>query len=157
MTGLITGRTGLRLASGLAVAGLTLLSGCGQDASPADQVPALSRTLDRVDEAVAHGQYDAARDSIDRLVATTVAARDDGDLEDGQADTILAAAARLRSALPAAPAEPSEPSEPSGTGTEPAPEESTAPEETSPTPAPAPSPEEKPGKPEKDKGKHKGH
>lgn len=89
-------------AAWMTAAVLLVATGCGQGAAPADQVPALAQALDQVDDAIAAEKYDSARGSIDDLVDVTVEARDGGDLDPGEADRILAAAARLRSALPAA-------------------------------------------------------
>lgn len=103
---------------GLGVAALALLTSCGAS-GPVDDVPALGTSLERVDEAVVEGRYDDARTELEELVATTTSAQQDGDLEDPDADRILAAAAQLMSALPDGPGggstpepEPSEPAEP---------------------------------------------
>lgn len=86
--------------AGPLVAGLVLVAGCGGSTAPAEDVPALAPALARIDDAVVAGRYDAAREHVDELVATTTQARDDGRLETSEADRILAAAARLVSALP---------------------------------------------------------
>ena len=122
---------------GLVLAAL-VLAGCGASTSPGDEVPALSVGLARVDDAIVDGRYDQARNRIERLVGLTTDARDGGDLEEAEADRILAAAAELMSALPAEePAE--EPAEPvpSATAT-PTPEApvTPAPEVSQPQPVP---------------------
>ena len=86
---------------GGAVLALALLAGCGGSTGPADDVPALSTALDRVDDAIVDGRYDEARAALAELVATTTEARKDGDLETSEADRILVAAGELKSALPA--------------------------------------------------------
>lgn len=91
-----------RTAAGALLVGLLLGSaGCGSgDGAPLDQVPALSARLDSIDTALADGRYRAARDRLGDLVEETVAARDRGELDEAGAQRILAAAARLLSALP---------------------------------------------------------
>jgi hypothetical protein len=129
-------------------AAVLLLSGCGQDPTPAEQVPALSRALDRVDDAVAAERYDAARTALDELVNVAERAEARGDLDAAQADEVVTAAETLRDALP-------------GEETEPAPTESSSPSSPT-TSAPPEEDDGDEGKPEeKDehpgKGKGKGH
>ncbi|CAI9419147.1 hypothetical protein [Nocardioides sp. T2.26MG-1] len=90
---------------------VALTTGCGDDSTPADSVPALSRQLDRVDTAIAGERYDDARTALDALTATAERARTDGTLADADADAILRAAAALADRLPEA----SESPEPSTT------------------------------------------
>lgn len=121
-------RTGRRGAAALLTCAL-LLTGCGGDPStPAESVPELGEKLSDIDDAVVAERYGQAQRHLDELVKVTVAARDAGDLEDAQADRVLAAAARLLAALPEAP--------------------------TAPTPsvAPTPTPSPSPAQPEEDKG-----
>ena len=126
---------------GAGVAALALVTGCGGSSAPSDAVPALGTSLERVDDAIVEGRYDEARSELDELVATTNAAREDGDLERSEADRILAAAAQVKSALPAEPAEPAEepadePAEEPAPSEEPTPTESESEsEEPSPTPS----------------------
>ena len=77
-----------------------LVTGCGSSTPPVEAVPALEARLSAVDSAIADHQYGQARRQIQRLVKTTVAARDAGELAPEEADPILAAAASLTSALP---------------------------------------------------------
>jgi hypothetical protein len=77
---------------------LTLV-GCGRS-SAADAVPALEDQLAAVDAAIAREDFDAARESLDRLIRTTAQARQSGELDREQADAILAAAATLEARLP---------------------------------------------------------
>lgn len=80
-------------------AAVLVVSGCG-GAAPSDDVPELSDELSRVDTAIAEREYRKARRHLNDLVRTTVESRESGDLGTDQADRILAAAARLMSALP---------------------------------------------------------
>lgn len=125
-------------AAWMTAAVLLVATGCGQGATPVDQVPALAQTLDQVDDAIAAEKYDSARGSIDDLVDVTVEARDGGELESGEADRILAAAARLRSALPVAGS--TSPTDPG----------------TLPSPSPSPSPSESDEKDDNGNSKGKG-
>jgi hypothetical protein len=128
---------------GGAVLALALLGGCGGSTAPADDVPALSAALERVDDAIVEGRYDDARKAVDELVATTTDAREGGDLETSEADRILVAAAELKSAMPAQGADdpaPTESADPSATpedapdeGSDESSDEGSDPEETGPT------------------------
>jgi hypothetical protein len=90
-----------RRAGLLATGVLVLVTGCVAGSSaPADEVPALADTLASVDQAIADHSYQRARAHLEDLVDTTADAREAGDLEPEQADAVLAAAARLLSALP---------------------------------------------------------
>jgi uncharacterized membrane protein YgcG len=82
---------------------LTLV-GCGRS-SAANAVPALEDRLAVIDTAIVREDFDAAREALDRLVRTTTQARQAGELDQEQADAILAAAAALEARLPA-PEEP---------------------------------------------------
>lgn len=105
---------------------LLTLGGCGGTPdSPADAVPELASTLGRVDDALAAGRTQAARRQLEALTEATIEARDVGDLEEAEADRILAAATRLLALLP----EPTpEPEPDSGSDSEPEP--------TTPSPTP---------------------
>jgi hypothetical protein len=76
------------------------VAGCGGSAPPGEAVPVLQTRLSAVDRAIADHAYRQARRQIQRLVDTTVAARESGELEPDEAEPILAAAASLTSALP---------------------------------------------------------
>lgn len=90
---------------------IALATGCGDDSTPAESVPALSRQLDRVDAAIAGERYDDARTALDDLTATAERAGSDGTIGEADADAILRAAAALADRLPDA----SESPEPSST------------------------------------------
>lgn len=134
------------------VALLALTTGCSGDDRPADAVPALSAQLDRVDAAISSGRPGAARSALDDLASETEEARDDGTLDEDDADAILEAISSLEGQLPEPATEPSAtPSEtPSATPpTEPPPENA--------EPKPHPEHEKKP-KPPKEHGHDKsGH
>ena len=88
---------GLLLSAALA----TGLTACGEEESPpSEQVPALGRHLDKVDEAVDAGQYERARAAVEDLVATTAQAEVTGELSSEQADAIFAAARSVLENLP---------------------------------------------------------
>jgi ribosomal protein L12E/L44/L45/RPP1/RPP2 len=74
--------------------------------------PELADTLTAIDEALAEQHYLSARRHLRHLVDTVEAARSSGDLEDAQADRVLAAAAHLLAALPAPPRVAEPPREP---------------------------------------------
>ena len=96
-----------RLVPALLVALLALLvTGCGDDPSPAESVPALSEHLEQVDEAISAGRYDDARTALDALVDVTARARVEGTLDADQADAILQAVGELGRRLPAADGKP---------------------------------------------------
>lgn len=92
-------RTWIRSALG---AGLTLVvaASCASASPPGDDVPELRTTLAAVDSAIADREYGQARNQLAKLVRTTIAARDTGELAPDEAEPILAAAATLVSALP---------------------------------------------------------
>lgn len=98
-------------------------SGCGSGTSPADDVPALARSLDRVDEAIVTEDYDAARNAVAELTAVATKAEESGDLDAAQADRIVAAAESLLAALPSAGSPPAEPEPASPTSSAPADED----------------------------------
>ena len=139
-----------------------LAAGCGNEA-PADSAPELSTQLARVDRAVKAGDETMIRQRVDALVDATQAARDAGQLDDQQADRILAAANALLARLPAETPTPEPSPSPSSSPTtaSPSPEEDDEEHEEKPKPEPKPEPAPKPPKPPKDehdKGKgHKGH
>ena len=93
-----------------------LTVGCGGGSTPADAAPELAEKLTRVDRAVATGDDAQIRERVESLVSATEAARDAGDLDDEQADGILAAAdallARLSAEEPAPKPPPPPPSSP---------------------------------------------
>jgi outer membrane biosynthesis protein TonB len=127
----------------------TLATGCGNDA-PADAAPELSAQLARVDRAVATGDEARIRDRVEALVSATEAARDAGDLDDEQADRILAAADALLERLPAEEPDPEPTPTPSPSPTaSPSPEDDEEHEEKPPKHEPKP----KPPKDEHHKGK----
>jgi len=99
----------------------SLVAGCGSGAPPVEAVPTLDTRLSAVDRAIADHAYRQARREIQRLVSTTVAARESGDLEPEAAEPILAAAASLTSALRREQRTPASPAPGVGDG-EPAPE-----------------------------------
>lgn len=90
----------MRTVARLAAAGAVLLGviSCGNGHQQAPS--AIRSALARVDAAVAARDYALARQSVDLLVRQTLTARDRGELSPGQADRVLAAAARLAVDLP---------------------------------------------------------
>lgn len=95
--------------AGSAALVLSLVAGCGGEEpqpSAADQVPALSTQLERIDTALAAKRYERARDLLEQLTRTTIEARESGDLDGATADRVLAAASRLLAALPEPEPEP---------------------------------------------------
>lgn len=76
------------------------LASCGDQSSPGAAVPGLTRSLDKVDSAVADEKYRVARRALDQLTARALEARRSGLLSPDQTDRILAAAARLGHELP---------------------------------------------------------
>ena len=105
-----------RSALWLSIGVLLFGAGCGGHPTPADAAPELATRLERVDDAIAAGDYDQARTAVTALVMATGQAEDAGDITGDQADQILAAAAELLAQLPdTSPAEPSA----SDTATEP--------------------------------------
>ena len=150
--------TGAGAARRLAILALTalLVAGCGGASAPADSAPELAEQLTRVDRAVAAGDEVRIRERVEALASATEAARDDGTLDDEQADRILAAADELLAQLPdEAPAPEPSPTTPTSS---PTPEEDQDEDQEE---EPTSEPEEKPDKPEKPddhgKGKGKGH
>lgn len=91
-------RVALALAAVLTVAGLT---GCGtaEATSPADQVPALSTSLQEVDDAMSSGRYAVAEKLLRQLIADVRRHQEAGDLDDAAASDIVAAARRLLAEL----------------------------------------------------------
>lgn len=89
------------LAGVLVAATIGLAAGCAESrSSAADDVPALTGLLAKVDTAIVDGRYVVARRQLDALVDATVASLKSGELEESQADEILAAAAQVRALLP---------------------------------------------------------
>jgi hypothetical protein len=135
-------------------------AGCGE--TPTEAAPELARQLAQVDRAVTTGDEARIRDRVESLVSATEAARDSGEIDDEQADRILAAADALLARLPAekpAPEPPSPPTSPPTTETPEPPEEDEGDEGDNSGPGGGDS-QEKPDKdkPEKDKpDKGKGH
>jgi hypothetical protein len=76
-----------------------LAAGCGE--TPTEAAPELARQLAQVDRAVTTGDEARIRDRVESLVSATEAARDSGEIDDEQADRILAAADALLARLPA--------------------------------------------------------
>jgi len=78
------------------------LTACGGDeAAPSDEVPALGKQLERVDDAVEAGDYAKARAAVKDLVAQAAQAQVDGQLSDEQAQRIVTAARSVLENLPA--------------------------------------------------------
>jgi hypothetical protein len=145
------------LAAALAAGVVLLASGCGSETSPADDVPALATSLDRVDEAIATGEYDAARDAVAKLTDVATRAEAAGDLDAARADRIVAAAEALLAAFPEPEAPPSEPTPDPTPGEDDGEDNDDDEEESAPAPVDPPGQSGKkphgPKKP-KDKGKH---
>ena len=105
-----------RLAAGVLLA-LGVLAGCGQHTTAGQAAPPVKAALSQVENAVAAHQYTVARRALNTLTQQTMAAQQSGAISAEQADSILAAAARVRSDLPPAPPVPSTtPSEEGGGG-----------------------------------------
>ena len=144
--------TRLLVRAAATAASVLLLASWGS-APPGEQAPALTKELSAIDDALAQSDYARAQEHLQKLVAAAEDARAAGDLDDDDADRVLAAAARLLAELPGAPDTTATP--------EPSTEPST-PEPTSESTTPAPSDvgggsKGKPDKPPKpDKGKPKG-
>lgn len=86
----------------MALAAVLLLGGCGeQEATPADAVPALVGQLKSIDGLIADRHWGQARAALRALIARTEEARTAGDLEESQADRVIASATRMLAALPA--------------------------------------------------------
>jgi len=121
----VSATSGARRAGTTAACLLTvvlLVPGCGA-ADPVESVPELEERLAAVDAAIVREDYAAARTALRRLVETTTEAEENGELEDDQADAILAAATRLEARLPAGSA-PDTTQSPEPTATTPPAEES---------------------------------
>lgn len=78
---------------------IALVTGCSEDAPPAESAPALARHLDRVDDAIADGDAAEARAAVDDLVATTAQAELRGDISEEEADRIIDAAREVLAEL----------------------------------------------------------
>jgi hypothetical protein len=89
-----------RTAPALLLAALLLATGCGADPSPADAAPELATRLDSVDAAIAAGNYNRARTTLEALAASAVRAERAGDLDESQADRITNAVNALLAELP---------------------------------------------------------
>jgi len=155
----------LRPAAAAATTCLLLLFGCGAASTPAEAVPELAKALTAVDDALAQQLYPQAGRQLRRLVATAEDARAAGDLEQGEADRVLAAAAKLLAALPTAAAQPlpgsdatSVPS-PEPEGVEDAPEDAAEPDDAGRDDAGPEDaePEEDEGGPDGEHGRGNGH
>jgi hypothetical protein len=139
-----------RARAAVTAAAMILVTGCGASDVPsaADQVPALSMRLDRIDSALAGHRFPAARTALKALIADTRRAARAGDLSEATAAQIIAAAQRLLAALPSAPAvvETTAPESPdSGSSAKPSSRPTVAEPSSSPTPevpVPASSPTE---------------
>jgi hypothetical protein len=107
------------LACRLATLAVTAMvaAGCGSDTTPADSVPELADRLERVDSAVATGDEARIRQRVEALVAATESARDEGSLDDEDAERILAAADAMLARLPAEEPAPEPPSPPTSSPT----------------------------------------
>ena len=127
-----------------AVALAAVLSGCSQQQTAVESVPALSASLTRVDAAVAAGNYRQARQRLRDLVRLVVLGERAGRLSHEQASQIEQYAFQLLARLPSpAPPSPAPRSSPS-----PQPQPAAPPTYTTPVPEPveskpAPSPEER--------------
>jgi hypothetical protein len=97
-------------------------AGCGSDTAPADAVPELADRLEQVDTAVATGDEARIRQRVEALVAATESARDEGSLDDEDAERILAAADAMLARLPAEEPAPEPPSPPTSSPTTETPE-----------------------------------
>jgi hypothetical protein len=95
-----------RTTSWVAAATLALTGACGDDLAPDAAVPALGKTLSRVDDSISDRNWEHARRQLQNLVAQTEDAANAGTLTQQQADRIQAAVARLLSELPDPPAQP---------------------------------------------------
>jgi hypothetical protein len=91
-----------RSIAALVLASALALSGCGSQAAltAAEEVPALSSALTKVDQDLAHHQYAAARRTLASLISETRAAQRDGTLSAAKADGIVSAARKLLAMLP---------------------------------------------------------
>jgi hypothetical protein len=96
-------------------------AGCGGETAPTESAPELAEQLERVDQAVVAGDDARIRNRVESLMAATESARDDGRLDDEQADRILAAGEAMLARLPAEEPAP-EPSPPSSSPTTETPE-----------------------------------
>lgn len=86
----------------IALAAVLLLGGCGeQEPTPATAVPALVTQLKSIDGLIADSHWGQARVALRALIARTEEARTAGDLEQAQADRVIASATRMLAALPA--------------------------------------------------------
>jgi len=94
----------MRRRTAAAVLVLTLapaLVACGGDeAVPSEQVPALGKHLEAVDEAIGAGDHAEARAAVKELVAEAARAQVDGELSDEQAQRIVSAARSVLENLP---------------------------------------------------------
>jgi hypothetical protein len=79
---------------------VVLLTGCGGGTAPADEVPLLADRLAGVDRAVSSGDEAQIREQVEALVNATERARGAGQLDDEQAERVLAAADSLLAQLP---------------------------------------------------------
>jgi hypothetical protein len=121
---------------------LLFAASCGSHTTPGDAAPELATRLEKIDSAIAAGDYDRARTAVTALVMATGKAEDAGDITGDQADQILAATAELLAQLP-----PTSPTEPSASDTA-----------TEPTSTPdGPDEHDKDHGKDPDKGKGKGH
>ena len=93
-------RRPVRASAAAVCTALVLLTGCGNQETPAQAAPLLARTLDAVDAAISAGDFAAARTALNRLRVAASRARDDGRIDPEQADAILQATAALLERLP---------------------------------------------------------
>src|SRR5919197_4366612 len=75
--------------------GAVVVTGCSDQRPPSESVPGLASRLEKVDNAIASGDYAQARSSLERLMAAAGRARADGRLSDAQAERIVEAARSL--------------------------------------------------------------
>lgn len=101
-----------RIAATLVAVVVTALTSCSSDTAPAESVPELSSQLDKVDAAIAAGDYAKARAAIDALVARTAKAQVAGEISDDEAGRVFDAAREVLAELPSASPTPSAPSTP---------------------------------------------
>jgi hypothetical protein len=75
-------------------------TGCADEATPGESVPALVKDLDRVDASVEKGDFGEARTAVEELIAEAAQARVDGEITAEQADRIFDAAQSFLDHLP---------------------------------------------------------
>lgn len=137
---------------------VVLLTGCGGDTAPADEVPLLADRLALVDRAVSSGNETQIREQVETLIDATERARDAGQLDDEQAERVLAAADSLLARLPDEATPQPSPSPPTSSPAPPSTPEEGDDEESDEDDEDEGHPEKDKPKPDKpEKGKGKGH